>query len=139
MKKISKKHINKISSLGYTGVDMSIETSLEEYGQVSRIDEQKNTIYVIYCRNDINNNLLFDYTIIDFDELFYEDAIENMFNDKNFVNFLGYNHADIEAMLKLLYQHDIYMINQFIFDCNQWNGLYMQSTTFKYSLDKCIR
>jgi len=141
--------IKKLEKANYTGVDIDIDESLFTYGFVTKMFESD--IYVIYSlpvnemdikmafelsERDLNENYIFDYTIINLNDLIAD--TEEAFQDKDFINYLGIDESNQKDILAELKAKNIFTINCIIQDLNNYKGLYQESY-FDMPFEKVFR
>lgn len=114
----------------FIGSDISIEISLMEYNQVSKIINDN--IIICYYHDYYKK---YDYTTINKYDLI--DDIKNM--DNSFFNFIGYIDKDIKLSLISILNNSIYEINYMIQAINQYNSSYMESCDFNYNSMQIIK
>jgi hypothetical protein len=106
----------------FVGGDISIEISLMEYGQVSKMVNDR----IIVCYYS-EFNKQYDYTVIYKHELL--DDLNNMSN--SFWQFIDQSKNDIQI-------NTIYEINDLIYSLNLYAFIYKQSCIYLYSMQRII-
>jgi hypothetical protein len=125
----------------FVGLDVSLDTSLFEYGILLHEDKKEysktsgNEYFIIYCLDhsqyEDSENIKFDYTRITQNELI--DTLKDI--EKGFYDFTGQNKR---KMIKQIKNNNVYCIVDTIHAINQYNGLYNEQCYFNETIDDYI-